>query len=101
MHLYLNLKSAVAIKSTVEAWDVQFISGKCLALYSLNVLPLRLSPLTEDTSVMTVSSCGVKLQEVLSGLEKKKLKHWTYTCTFVAFLNITFITLLFFFPLGV
>ena len=35
----------------------------------------------------TVSSCGVKLQ-ALSGLEKR-LKHWTYTCTFVAFLNIT------------
>ena len=34
-------------------------------------LPLRLSPLTEDTSKITVSSCGVKLQEVLSGFEKK------------------------------
>ena len=29
-----------------------------------------LSPLTEDTSMITVSSCGVKLQEVLSGLDK-------------------------------
>ena len=36
---------------------------------------VKLSPLTEDTSVITVSSCGVKLQEVLSGLEEK---HWTY-----------------------
>ena len=59
-------------------------------------LPLRLSSLTEDTWMITVSSCGVKLQEVLSGLEKERLKHYTYTCTFVAFLNITFITLLFF-----
>ena len=40
-------------------------------LYSLSVLPLRLNPLTEDTSMITVSSCGVKLQEVLSGLDKK------------------------------
>ena len=40
--------------------------------------------------MITVSSCGVKLQEVLSGLEKESLKHWKYTCTFVAFLNIHF-----------
>ena len=40
--------------------------------------------------MITVSSCGVKLQEVLSGLERERLKHWRYTCTFVAFLNITF-----------
>ena len=44
------------------------INGKCLALYSCSGLPLGLSPLTEDTSKITVSSCGVKLQEVLSGL---------------------------------
>ena len=49
---------------------VQFINGKCLALYSRSGLPLRLSPLTEDTSMIAVSSCGVRLQEVLSGLEK-------------------------------
>ena len=40
--------------------------------------------------MITVSSCGVKLQEVLSGLEKERLKHWKYMCTFVAFLNINF-----------
>ena len=34
-----------------------------------------LSGLTEDTSMITVSSCGVKLQEVLSGLEKKNIGH--------------------------
>ena len=44
--------------------------------------------------MITVSSCGVKLQEVLSGLEKERLKHWRYMCTFVAFLNYT---ILFFF----
>jgi len=32
-----------------------------------------LSLLTEDTSMITVSSCGVKLQDVLSGLEKETL----------------------------
>ena len=48
-----------------------------------NVWPC--SPSTEDTLIITVSSCGVKLQEVLSGLEKKKAKK---VCTFVAFLNI-------------
>ena len=37
--------------------------------------------------MITVSSCGVKLKEVLSSLEKR-LKHWTYTRTFVAFFNI-------------
>ena len=50
--------------------------------------------------MITVSSCGVKLQEVLSGLERERLKHWRYTCTFVAFLNyhllLSFITLFFF-----
>ena len=50
---------------------LQFINGKHLALCSLSELPLRLSPLTEDTSMITVSSCGVKLQEVFLGLEKK------------------------------
>ena len=55
-----------------------------MALYSLHGVSLRLSTLTEDSSMITVSSCGVKLQEVLSGLEGR-LKHWTYTCTFVAF----------------
>ena len=40
-------------------------------VYSLHVLPLRLSALTEDTSMITVSSCGVKLQYILSGLERK------------------------------
>ena len=43
--------------------------------------------------MITVSSCGVKLQEVLSGLERERLKHWRYTCTFVAFLNIIFVFL--------
>ena len=57
---------------------VQFINGKRSALCSLSGLPLRLRPLTEDSSMITVSSCGVKLQE----------EQWTYTCTFVAFLNI-------------
>ena len=39
----------------------------------------------------TVSSCGVKLQEVLSGLKKERLKYWRYTRTSVAFLNIIFL----------
>ena len=47
--------------------------------------------------MISVSSCGVKLQEVLSGLEKERLKHWRYTCTFVAFLNITILYFFFFF----
>ena len=51
--------------------------------------------------MITVSSCGVKLLVVLSGLEKERLKHWKYTCTFVAFLNITIITLFFLSTCGV
>ena len=47
--------------------------------------------------MISVSSCGVKLQEVLSGLEKERLKHWRYMCTFVAFLNITILYYTFFF----
>ena len=37
--------------------------------------------------MITASSYGVKLQEDLSGLERERLKHLRYTCTFVAFLN--------------
>ena len=44
----------------------------------------------------TVYSCGVKLQYVFSGW-KETQKHWTYICTFVAFLDIhSFITTFFF-----
>ena len=51
--------------------------------------------------MITVSSCGVKLQEVLSGLEIERLKHWRYAYTFVAFLNIySFIIIIFSFYLG-
>jgi len=46
-----------------------------LALYSLSVLLPRLSSSAEDTSMITVSSCGVKPQEVLSGLEKRHIGH--------------------------
>ena len=57
------------VYNPVSPW-VQFINDKRLALYSLSVLPLRLSSLTEDTSKIAVSSCGVNLQEVLSGLDR-------------------------------
>ena len=40
--------------------------------------------------MITVSRCGVNLQEDLSDLERERLKHWRYTCIFVAFLNIHF-----------
>ena len=48
--------------------------------------------------MITVSSCGVKLQEVLSGLENKAktLDIYMHFCGFSAL-----ITLFFFFPLGV
>ena len=61
--------------------------------YSLAVLPLRLSPLTEDTSMITVSSCDVKLQEVLSGLEKKLDIHMH----FCGFSQHSLLSLLYFF----
>ena len=61
--------STFMLKSCVTVGSIH--TSKCLALYSLRGLPLNLSPLTEDTSVITVSRCGIKLQEVLSGLEKK------------------------------
>ena len=65
-----------------------FHDGKCLALYSCRGLHLRLSPLTEDTSMKTVSSCGVKLQEVHSGVEKKA-KTLDIHVHFCGFLSIT------------
>ena len=67
-----------------------------LALYSLSVLPLRLSPLT-NTSTITVSSCSVKLQEVLSGLDKTLDIHMH----FCGFSQHSFITLFFFHSWGV
>ena len=62
-YLYVKIASLANVKSCVTI-------GKYLALYSLIGLPLRLSPLTKDTSMTTVFTCGVKLQEILSGLEK-------------------------------
>ena len=62
-YIYVKIASLANVKSCVTI-------GKCLALYSLIGLPLRLCPLTEDTSMTTVSNFGVKLQEILSGLEK-------------------------------
>jgi len=50
----------------VDKTGVDELNGKCLALYSLSGLPLKLSSLTENTSMITVSSCDVKLQKVLS-----------------------------------
>ena len=54
------------------------------------------------TSMKTVSSCGVKLQEVLSGLEKR-LKHWTYTRALLWLFSHSFIHsfIHYYFQLGV
>ena len=73
IHKYLHVKiaSLVSVKSCVTVGPIHY--GKCLALCILSGLPLTLSLLTEDTSMITVSSCGVKLQDVLSGLEKETL----------------------------
>ena len=39
-----------------------FIDGKCMASCNRRGLALDLSACTVDTSMITVSSCGVKLQ---------------------------------------
>ena len=72
-------------------------------LNSPSGLPLRLSSLTEDTRRITVSSCGVKLQEVLSGLEKRKAKALDIHVHFCGFSQHSLLSLLYFFsfPLGV
>ena len=62
-YIYVRIASLANVKSCVTI-------GKCLALYSLIGLPLRLIPLADYTSMTTVFTCGVKLQEILSGLEK-------------------------------
>ena len=43
---------------------------------------------TEGSSVITVSSCGANFSKSFQAW-KERLNHWAYTCTFVAFLNIT------------
>ena len=63
-YLHFKIASLANVQSCVTIGPIY---GKFLARYSLRVLPLRLGPLTEDTSKITVSSCDVKLQEVLSG----------------------------------
>ena len=50
--------------------------------------------------MITVSSCGVKLQEVLSGLGKKKAKTLDRHVHFCGFPQHPFITLFFSFHLG-
>ena len=63
MHKYLHVKIASSgnVKFCVTIYRSNY--GKCLALYILSVdYPLSLSCLTEDTSMITVSSSGVKLQ---------------------------------------
>ena len=87
MHLYLN---CIGNKNSTQSLfrDISRCSiMKCLTLYILSVSLLRLSPLTEDTSMISVSSCGVKLQEVLSGSEKKA-KTLDMHVHFCGFLNI-------------
>ena len=82
---YLHVKIA-SLATVIFYVTINFRDAKCLALYTLHGLPLRLSASTEDTSV---SSCGVKLQQVLSGLAKTLDMH------------VHFCVYLFFFPLGV
>ena len=87
---YLPLK--IASLATVKS--CHFTSNSLMA----NVWPCvvsvdyRLSCLTKDTSMITVSSCGVKFQEVLSGCGKR-LTHWTYSS--LLWLFSTFIQLFF------
>ena len=57
----VKIARLVNVKPYVTVSPIQIFG-----LYSCSGLPLRLSPLTEDTSMITVSSCGVKLKEVLS-----------------------------------
>ena len=59
-YLHAEIASLATVKSCVTI--VPFRDGKCLAQYSLHRLPHRLSALTEDTSMTTVSRCGFKLQ---------------------------------------
>ena len=54
-YLHVKIVSLAIKKSYFVTANVQ---------YSLSALP-------EETSMITVSSCGVKLQEVLSGLERQ------------------------------
>ena len=52
------IDSIGTVKSCVSIGPVSCC--KCLTQYSLCGLPLRLSVLSEGTSMITVSSCGVK-----------------------------------------
>ena len=97
-YLHVKIASLPNVKSCVTVGPISLMANVWPCIASPSGLPLRLSSLTEDTRIITVSSCGVKLQEVLSGLERERLKHWRYTCTFVDFLNIhSFHSLVYFF----
>ena len=69
MYLHVKIASLANVQSCVTIGRIYY--WQMFGPVYLSALPLGLSPLTEATSMITVSSCGVKLQEVLSGLEKK------------------------------
>ena len=68
-------------------------------IVSVYYFPGLYSPLTEDTSMIIVSSCVIKLQEVLSGLVKKAKTldiHMHFNLWLFSTFIHSFITLLFF-----
>ena len=59
---YLHVKIAsLATVNPVLPW-IHFLDGKCMVPCYCRALALDLSACTVDTSMMTFSSCGVKIQ---------------------------------------
>ena len=88
------MASLVTVKSCVTIG--QFLDDKCMAPWDCCCLARDFSACTVDTSMITVSSCAVKLQLVLSGWERntKTLGMHVYFCGF------SFIHSLLYFHLG-
>ena len=83
-------------KSTLK---VQFIDAKCMAPCNHRGLALELSACKVDTSMVTISNCGVKTF-VSPQTGKRNAKKWACTCIFVTFHSFIHY-LIFVFPLEV
>ena len=70
-YLHVTIASLANVKSCITVGPILLMANVWPCLVPVDYLSGI--ALTEDTGI-TVSSCGVKLQEILSGLEKQKLK---------------------------
>ena len=94
-YLHVTIASLANVKSCITVGPILLMANVWPCLVPVDYLSGI--ALTEDTGMITVSSCGVKLQEILSGLEKQRLKALDIHMHFCGFSQLHY----FFFPLGV